>query len=605
MTAMPRLLAPVALAVATCCSPAPSQSAPAQTAGADWTTLATAARQSPAQGDGLHRQWTGADGRPVSLAVIAPRVAGHPVIELSPASDDNAPAIMAALARLRAAGGGTLRLASGTWPIAGGPPALKLDGLSDVLVDGAGAELVFANWGDGILISNAARVAFRGLSVGYARPPVVPARIANGHLAFAGAAPPAGMPIYQVSAKAPAGARVLFGKQGRPLQAGGALPGGLADFAPGQAVQVKLTWYKGGAIRIADPGDKPVSHDITLDGVTIRDSAGGGVVADLMGRGLAIVDAHFGAGSSAIAYDAFHVTAATGDILVENSDFAGSGDDSVNIASPIFTATLDAGGRTGTIGGTGARVYPGAQLALFDASLQLVGTAQVAQRAPRDGSGAMRTTFTAPVTANAVRYARNMDLLGQRYAIVGNRFTDSIGHGVLAQAPDGLVRDNQFSGLRYNAIRLLTSAMWMEGAGALNVVVAGNRITDTGQDTRPGRVWAAITVFGELGSNGSNNNGNAPLAPVPLNARLLIRDNQIDGVDQGCIAVSNATDVTLRNNSCTAFGRQPGRVRMLADRSDLRAGLAQLPAKGAYLASGDGVWIDPATTARVTADTPR
>ncbi len=603
MIAMPRLLAPVALAVATCCSPAPSQSTPAQ--GGDWTTLATAARQSPAQGDGLHRQWTGADGRPVTLAVIAPRVAGRPVIALSPAAGDNAPAIMAALARLRTAGGGTLRLAPGAWPIAGGPPALRLDGLSDVLVDGRGANLVFANWGDGILISNAARVALRGLSVGYARPPVVAAHVAKGRLAFAGAAPPPGTPVYQVSVNAPAGARVLFGKQGRMLQADGTVPGGLGDFTPGQAVQVKLSWYKGGAIRIADPGDKPVSHDITLDGVTIRDSAGGGVVADLMGRGLAIVGAHFGAGSSAIAYDAFHVTAASGDILVENNDFTDSGDDSINIASPIFTAALDTGGRTGTIGGTGARVYPGAQLALFDAALQLVGTAQVAQRAPRDASGAMRTTFTAPVTATAVRYARNMDLLAQRYAIVDNRFSNGIGHGVLAQAPDGLVRDNQFSGLRYNAIRLLTSAMWMEGAGALNVVVAGNRITDTGQDTRPGRVWAAITVFGELGNDGATDNGTAPLAPVPLNARLLIRDNQIDGVDQGCIAVSNATDVTLKNNRCTAFGRRPGRVRMLADRTDLRAGLAQLPAKGAYLASGDGVWIDSATTARVTADTPR
>jgi hypothetical protein len=602
MNAMPRLLAPFAVVVVACCSPAPSQGA-----GADWTTLATAARQSPARGDGLHRQWTGADGRPVSLAVIAPRVAGHPVIDLAPATGDNAPAITAALARLRTAGGGTLRLAPGTWPIAGGPPALKLDGLSDVLVDGPGATLVFANWGDGILISNASRVALHGLSVGYARPPVVPARVANGRLAFTGAAPPPGTPVYQVSGDTPSGGRMLFGKQGRALQPGGALPGGLGGFAPGQAVQVKLSWYKGAAIRIADPGDKPVSHDITLDGVTIRDSGGGGVVADLMGRGLAVVGGHFGgSGASAIAFDAFHVTAATGDILVENSDFTGSGDDSVNIASPIFTAALDAGGRTGTIGGAGARVYPGAQLALFDASLQLVGTAQVAQRAPRDPSGAMRTTFAAPVAATAVRYARNMDLLAQRYAIVDNRFTDSVGHGVLAQAPDGLVRDNQFSGLRYNAIRLLTSAMWMEGAGALNVVVAGNRISDTGQDTRPGRVWAAITVFGELGGgNGANGNGLAPLAPVPLNARLLIRDNQIDGVDQGCIAVSNATDVTLKNNSCTAFGRQPGNVRMLADRSNLRAGLAQLPAKGAYLASGDGVWIDPATTARVTADTPR
>ncbi|WP_156026052.1 hypothetical protein [Sphingomonas phyllosphaerae] len=600
---MSRLLAfrfPAALTVlvATCCTPAPSQSATA-----DWAALATNPRQSPASGDGLRRTWTGADGRPVTLAVLAPRVAGRPVIALDPTPGDNGPAIAAALARLRAAGGGTLRLAAGTWPIAGGPPALALDGLSDVLIDGPGAQLVFAQWGDGILISNAARVTLRGLSVGYARPPVVKARVSGGRLAFSGPAPDAGAPIYQVSAAGPAGVRTLFGKQGKALGAGGMLPGGLGDFAPGAPVQVKLTWYKGGAIRIGDPGDKPVSHDIILDHVTVRDSAGGGIVADLMGRGLAIVGARLGGGGSAIAYDGFHVTAAGGDILVEDSDFTGTGDDAINIASPIIDASVDAGGRTATLSGATARVYPGARLALFDAGLQLLGTADVATRAPRDPAGRMRVTFTTPVDAGAARYARNLDLLSQRYAIVGNRMADCICHGVLAQAPNGLIKDNQFAGLRYNAIRLLTSAAWKEGAGAYNVVVANNRIADTGQDTRPGRVWAAITVFGELAGNGPG--GQAPLAPGPLNAGLLIRDNQIDGVDQGCIAVSNAADVVLKDNSCSRFARQPGTMRMLADRADVATGLARLPAKTAYVAAGSGVWIDPSNTARVDTDSSR
>ncbi|MBB6506185.1 hypothetical protein F4693_003182 [Sphingomonas endophytica] len=599
MSRSPRFAAASAVLIATCCAPAPSQSATA-----DWSALATAARQSPASGDGLRRSWTGADGRPVTLAVLAPRLDGRPVIALDPTPGDNGPAIAGALARLRAAGGGTLRLAAGTWPIAGGPPGIALDGLSDVLIDGPGAQLVFAQWGDGILISNAARVKLRGLSVGYARPPVVKARVDGGRLAFAGAAPDAGAPVYQVSAAGPAGARILLGKQGKSLGRDGGLPGGLGDFAPGTPVQVKLSWYKGGAIRIGDPGDKPVSHDITLDHVTVRDSAGGGIVADLMGRGLAIVGAKLGgAGGSAIAYDGFHVTAAGGDLLVEDSDFIGTGDDAINIASPIIDASRDAGGASVTLSGATARVYPGARLAFFDAGLQLVGTADVASRSPRDPAGRMRTMFTTPVPSGEIRYARNMDLLSERYAIVGNRMADCICHGVLAQAPNGLIQDNQFSGLRYNAIRLLTSAAWKEGAGAYNVVVAGNRVADTGQDTRPGRVWAAITVFGELAGNGPG--GQAPLAPGPLNAGLLIRDNQIDGVDQGCIAVSNAADVVLKDNRCARFGRRPGTPRMLADRADIAAGIARLPAKGAYLAGGTGVWIDPGTTARIKADASR
>ncbi|MEG8037856.1 hypothetical protein QP166_00280 [Sphingomonas sp. LR60] len=232
-TPLPHVLASSARAalaalLATCPATTPSQGT-----STDWAALATDARQSPVSGNGLRRSWIGADGRPVTVAVLAPHLDGRPVIALDPVRGDNGPAIATALARLRAAGGGTLRLAPDTWPIAGGPPGLLLDGLSDVLIDGPGAKLVFARWGDGILISNAARVMLRGLSLGYAQPPVVAARVSGGRLHFTGPAPAPGTPIYQVSARGLAGARRLLGKQGRPLGTGGALPGGLSDFAPG------------------------------------------------------------------------------------------------------------------------------------------------------------------------------------------------------------------------------------------------------------------------------------------------------------------------------------------------------------------------------------
>lgn len=602
-----RPLSFVAMVLATCCAPAPSQSAGA-TAG-DWTTLATAARQTPARGAGLQRRWTGADGQAVTLAVIAPQLGGHPVVTLQPAAGDNGPAIRAALARLRAAGGGTLRLAAGRYPIAGGPPAVAIDGLTDVLVDGPGARLVFANWGDGILISNSARVAIHGLTVGYAQPAMVAARVRGGALAFTGAAPAAGASVYQVTGLGTSGRRVLLGKQGDPLAAAAsgrmALPAAALDgFADGDAVQVKLAYYRGAAIRIADPGDRPVSHDITLDDVTVHDSAGGGVVADYMGRGLAVVNSHFGAGADAgnddpggIAYDALHVTAATGDILVENNSFTGSGDDAINLASPIFDASAAGGGRTATIGGKAARVYPGARIAFFDAALQLLGTAQVTARAPRDAAGRMTTSFATPIPGGAIRYARNMDLLGTRYAIVGNQIADCVCHGILVQNPDGLVRDNRFAGLRYNAIRIVTSAAWMEGAGAQDVVIADNHIAQTGDDDRRGMVWAAITAFGELAPDGA---AQAPVAAAPLHADLLIRGNRIANVGQGCVSISSATDVTLRDNDCTGFNRQLAREPMLLERADVAAGVRRLPAKGAYLARGDGVWIDPLSTARVS-----
>ncbi|MEG8037855.1 right-handed parallel beta-helix repeat-containing protein [Sphingomonas sp. LR60] len=360
---------------------------------------------------------------------------------------------------------------------------------------------------------------------------------------------------------------------------------------------MKLSWYRGGAIRIGDPGDTPVSHDITLDHVTVRDSAGTGITVEFMDRGLAIVAATLGGtGGSAIAYDGVHVTAAGGDLLIENSDFTGMGDDAINIATPILDARLDPDRRSMTLSGVASRVSSGTRLALFDAGLRLLGTATVAARSPRDPAGRIRAIFAAPVPAGTVRYARNLDLLSARYAIVGNRITDCLCHGVLAQAPNGLVQDNLFTGLRFNAIRLLTSAAWKEGTGVYNVVVADNRIADTGQDTRPDRVWAAITVFGELDS--AVPRAPPPLAAEPLNAGLLIRDNQIDGVGQGCIAISNATDVTLRHNRCTRFGQPPVMMQKLTGRADP-------PSAPALLSAASGLWIEASTTARVTADVDR
>jgi hypothetical protein len=609
-------IAAAVVAMASCAA------APSQTVGRDpWVDLATAQRTSPVgPGQGTGIGWTGADGKPVSVGVAAPQLGNHPtVITLAPGAGDNGPAIQQALVRLHSAGGGTLRLSPGDYAIASGPPAVLIDGATDVLIDGTGARLVFAQWGDGVLIRNSARLAIRGLSVGYARPAVLAATVKQGpggaQLAFDpayGALPP-GLSAHQVTVYDRAAGsykdgarRLLLGRDGAaftPAASGRiALPGsGLDAFSDGDAVEVKLTYYKGGAIRIADPGDQPVSHDITLDGVTVRGSAGGGIVADLMGRGLAVLNSQIGlrngpGGVVTIAYDAFHVTAMTGDILLRGNRFTGSGDDAMNLASPIFAVT-DPEGSTATLVVKGGGVYPGAKIALFDGNLRLVQVAQVASRAARDPNGATRATFAGSPIADSVRYARNMDLLSTRYAVLGNDVSRCQCHGLLVQGPNGLVRGNSFESLRANAVRLTTSAWWKEGAGAQNVVVEKNRIQDTGADDRGGIVWAAIAVYAELGDDGGISQ--PQVATAPINARIAIRDNTISGVDQGCVSVASATDVTLRDNSCSDFNRRLNRQQFMVERNGVAAGIQRVPAKSAYLARGNGIWIDPLSTSHV------
>lgn len=614
-------LGAVALVIATCCAPAPSRSAAAD---AGWLARAAATRTSPAAGEpGLIERWNGVDGKPVVVAVAAPRPrGGAPVETLRPDTRDAGAAFAAALGRLKAAGGGTLRLQPGDYAIdnQSGEPGLLIDGMSDVVIEAPGARLVFAQWGDGLVIRNSARVAIRGLSLGYARPAVIAAKIGGDVrgpvlMPADGAAPPDGASVYQLSRVDPRGpgfvaeqGRMLLGREGRRLQRGsdGALSLAgtpIKGFASGADVELKLSYYRGAALRVRDVTDAATTHDITLDGIEIRNSAGAGIAVDLMARGLAIVSATVGrtgpSGISSIAYDGIHVGSAAGDILLKNNQITGTADDAVNLASPIYEiAGLADGGTTATIPGNNAGIGPGAQLALFDAGLAPVGDAKVAARRPRAADGSMAVTLAGPVgRGGSVRYARNLSLLASRYAVVGNRIGRCGCHGVLVQGPNGLVSGNEFSNIRHNAIRVVTSAMWKEGAGAHNLVIERNRIASSGGDDRRGVVWGAITALAE--GAGSGPAGQAPILRAPIHTGLVIRNNQIDGVAQGCVSIMSAADVKIAANRCSNYNLAPNAQRMLIERTGMNDAVRRLPAKAGYLAGGSGIWVDPLSTSGV------
>jgi hypothetical protein len=578
-----------------------------------WSDLATEARISPARGTSASLAWTGADGKPVRVAVDAPDLAGHPaVVTLRPTSGDNGPALVAALERLRSSGGGTLRMMPGNYPVAGsaGKPALPMRGLSDILVDGPGARIVFARWGDGILIDHGARIALRGLSLGYQKQSVLRATVRSGTLVPAqGQYVPSAATAHQVTTiQTPAASgderRLLLGREGTPMtrRPGGSYSLGVAlsPLPDGGDVYVKLTYYDGAPVRIGDAGDVPSSHDITLDGITVRDSAGGGVVVDMMARGLAVLNSQIGQrrpdGVATIAYDALHITAMTGDVLIQRNRFTGSADDAMNLSSPIYDLAPDAAGGA-TVGPKNQGVGAQARVALFDERLQLLGVTTLASRAGRDASGRIKVTFAPGTNTGAARYLRNMALLTGGYAVVGNDVAECHCHGLLAQGPNGLVRDNRFTGLAANAVRLVTSAWWKEGAGAQNLVVERNIIRDTGVDGRRGIVWAAITAYAELGDDGGVSQ--PAIAALPINDNIVIRDNDIAQVAQGCVSVASAVDVVVQANTCRMFNRNLNRSVLLVERTSVADGVRRLPAKTAYLARGDGIWIDPVSTARV------
>jgi len=486
-------------------------------------------------------------------------------------------------------------------------PLLLIDGQKDVTISGKGATLMLMHWGSGIRISNCQRIRLADIEIRYSAPALVTGNVVQTAEGIGLAIDPAKLSasdpptIHQITTLNPQGrgyaihgTRLIFGKAGvvfRPTGVGRFTSSDkLIGFQPGDRVAIKLTYYDGAAVAVDDNTEGPASEDITIDHVTISNSSGMAITVERMGRGLAIVNSHLGPTTAAddvasIPFDGIHVSAMAGDILIRDNQIAGTADDGINLSSPVLDVLGSGAAGAVNIRNAGAITLRDT-VALFDAELRFLGSSAVIGRDPAASDGASTVHFASIIpNYQRARYARQGSSVGSRYAVIGNTIADCECHGLLAQGPNGLISKNEFSGLRYNAIRLLTSGMWKEGSGATNVVIIDNIIRDTGAATKPGFVWGAITAYGEIGNLG----GQSHMTSVPVNSNLLITGNTVTHTQDVCVSIADSEDVTLTRNQC--------------DQTMLGG-----PSKtGAFASSGgddktrsEGIWIDPQTTTHVT-----
>ena len=541
-----------------------------------WSAIATGQSISPAGASGADHvvDWAGPNGKPVHLVVKVPVAARQRhVVTLSPGSGDAGPRILAAVAQV--AGGGVVRLTPGVYAIAGDAnwrdPALLLSGLTDVTIAGSGATLLFTRSGNGIRIADSNRVLITGVTLRYAEPAMVLARLAvdgSGPVIVGSGPAPAQLKFYQASVFNPAnsayprgGMRVIIGQGGALLAPGidgHAGAGRLAHIPPGNAVALKLGYYMSSAIDVRDSGVGDGSNDIVLDHIAIVNGRGMGVIVSQMNRGFALINSRIGPANLAdlpesVAFDGVHVVAAAGDILIRNNIIQGTGDDGINRASPILDATGAVSPAAVSVRNAQS-IRPGDKLGLFDGNLAFLGVAGVVGRSPTDATGVSHVQLDRPAGGDRALYVRNLRFIGNRYAVMDNIVGHCMCHGLLVQGPNGQVSGNRFEYLRYNAIRVLTSSAWHEGAGAENVLVSGNQISNTGEDGRRGFPWAAIIVYGELTGSVA--------AADPLGSDIAITNNTITNVANGCVSVLSAIHVTVSANRC---GRITGGPAILVD----------------------------------------
>jgi len=617
----------IALAVPACLMFVLNAPVPALGQGlSSWETVATGEKTSPmagqaASGDVI-KSWSGTDGMTIEAVVLAPRPTGSYTATLSPSSGvDNGPLIIAALNDVESHGGGQLTLTAGEYDInnltSGGAPQLKLSGYHDITISGTGATLMMMQWGTGISISYSQRIHLIGLTVRYANPPIVTGSIVSTGsgkaLNISGGllqSPGSQQAIFQITTLnsqgsgysiAPTSYRYLAGTTPATFSSIGSDDytnnTALTHFNVGDLVAVKLSYYAGAAIQVNDAGNSAgtASSDLTLDRLTIANSPGMGILVSRMGRGLAIENCSLGPvaqsdGTTSIAYDGIHVSSSGGDLLILSNQINGTGDDAINLAGMIMPVN-GAGSTPGTVQVGGASyVIPNEMISLFDSQLNYLGTGTVSSRSSTiAATGDSTITFVTPVANSQLAvYAREGAVLGSRYAVSANVVANCDCHGLLAQLPNGLISNNQFTGLRYNAIRLITSGRYGEGTGALNVVVLNNQISNTGADLRTGFVSAAITTYGEL----SMSSALTKMTPSAVNRDIKIYTNTISQTQDACISIGDAQNATLQGNTCnqTMLGGPPvtgpggGTFASYSGGDQLRS---------------EGIFIDPDTTSNV------
>ncbi len=445
---------------------------------------------------------------------------------------------------------------------------LAITDVQDLVIDGQGAEFVFTHPRGGVLIVNALRVAIRNLVVDYdlrlASPGVVQ-READGATTVRvddaypidTTTPVQAVTRYTHATRSWAKARPeayyptsLSLRRAQTLQSPS-----FAVFEPGTEVIVRHHIYENAAFY-----QTLTATDITYEDLTIYGSPGMAFIAWASDRGLRIArcriarrplaDRFVSAGS-----DGIHIVGTRGDIIIENNDFSGQGDDSLNIHGLWLPVT-------GVSGNT---------VTMHRAAHGLVQVGDVIRFVrPGDLAERWRATVVGLNSANGPDYAATFnaappadlaigDLGGNvtrnnaRFLVRDNMFHDHRARGILIQAPLGVVENNIIRDVTMQGMHLTTDAkFFFESTGLSDVVVRGNAITGVGYGSweidSHGPHMAAISLIGDVA---------AGISPHHVHENVVIEDNTITDTPALAILVGSANGVTVQGNTIVRSNQIP------------------------------------------------
>jgi hypothetical protein len=359
-----------------------------------YANLIPGARSGDLGPGGLSERFTAPDGKPITIAIGAPRV--DSTYDVPPIQSGEDPSIYFANAIAGAGPHKTIRFPrGGVYDFLAAAcqrlgAHLKINAAQDVVIDGNGSVLNFSSPCPGGAFLNPVRVAFKNFTIDWPK-----LQIASlGTIVDAGGEPrrftygvqldreyvSSAMPQSYKSINAWDAAHDFWSLQHpdhevgysprQPLSAtGGAenVQSWAARFAKGERVVIRHYTTEGDAIDIYH------GQDVSLDNVTIYTSPGFGIAALQGSSGLAISNCKVTRAPGrpiSTAADALHITNSGGDILIENNVFAYQGDDGLNINAMTFPI-IATGTNQISVPASHAYIQLGDVVALFDSEMKV------------------------------------------------------------------------------------------------------------------------------------------------------------------------------------------------------------------------------------------
>ncbi len=498
----------------------------------------------------------------------------------SPAKEDNAGALNDAFAYCKDHPGTRLLFEKGVYYVAG---PLTLEGVSDVLVDGNGAEILYCYGSSLLSLRRCACVEVKDLAFDWdwdkrplgavARAVAVKGEKNTIDFVFDVPAYAREDMLYAISQSDPD--TDTYGAKGVYIETyEGQNPdiikqvtkigddtlrvvhnGTLSHFA-GSSFILRSTAYGGSLIDVYE-----ACRDITLNGLKLYGGTGMGIIVGERTSHFALRNifigpdpAHADTRVTSLDADAVHISDSDGCFLIENCDFSRQGDDDVNINSGVGWIH-SADGKTVLFEADGSmNADPGDTMVFRDADFNMTEVSAVVETSERLEDGMRRVTFrdALPKEVTEGWFLFNRDNTGGNYVIRNNYFHEHRARSLLLQTSDGLVENNTFYKTTHNAIKIVMdiNGVWHEGTGADNITVRNNKFIECAV------IGTEVIEVGTKLLEKSNRS--------TAFTNIRIENNEFRDICGNLLVVNNVNNFVFRNNTVTlgsAFRHDVGQGR--------------------------------------------